>query len=88
MKQGFIFTFIILWLIGHITVISAENREMLIAFNQMDAGFREFVQKPVGGHKLFEYINPNSVGVFKVKDHSFACAELNTPLPDPLPRKK
>ena len=41
----------------------------------------ELMNKEIKGHKLHEYINPNTVGTFRIGDTNFACAQLNTPLP-------
>ena len=54
---------------------------------QVDAGFEEFMQKSVKGKKLYEFLNPHTVGTFTIKDKSYACGVLNTPLPV-LPQTK
>ena len=50
--------------------------------DQVNAGYLEFMSKPVRGHKLYEYVNPHTVGTFKIDGQSFACATLIQNLTD------
>jgi len=65
----------------------SECKALKVALEQSNAGFAEFAQKSINGHKLYEYINPNTVGTFRIAEQSFACAQLNTPLPVLHPKK-
>lgn len=86
-KHASLAVVIVLSLCAYSWILHCECKALLVALNQTDAGFSEFAQKSIGGHKLYEYINPDTVGTFRIKDTSFACAQLSTPLPV-LPRKK
>jgi hypothetical protein len=57
------------------------------ALGETEAGYAEFMNKTAQGKKLYEFINPNTVGTFRIGDASYACGQLNTPLPI-LPRRK
>ncbi len=66
-------------------ILRAEAKAYRTALLQSDAGFIELMQMSVRGKKLYEYINPHSVGTFNIRGESYACAILHTPIPD-LPK--
>lgn len=73
---------LVLSLSAYCYILKLESKAYERALSQVDAGFSEFVQRSVNGKRIFTLINPNSVGVFKIKDTSIACAILSSPLPD------
>lgn len=78
---------VLLICVGYIHILRQETKAYARALSQVDAGFAEFMQKSSHGKKLYEYVNPHSVGIFKIQGVSIACANLNTPLPG-LPKNK
>ena len=78
---------VILSLCAYSYINYAECQALTKALMQTDAGFTEFVNKSVKGKKLYEFVNPDSVGVFKIGNQSYACSTLLAPLPT-LPPKK
>ena len=78
---------VILSLAAYSLILHFECKEYRKAMAQMDAGLEEFMQKSVKGKKLYEFLNPHTVGTFTIKDKSYACGVLNTPLPV-LPQTK
>lgn len=87
MKERVVFVLILLTISSYCFILSAENKALLEALYQTDAGFNAFMNKSTGGKKLYEYINPNTVGVFRIEDKNYACGQISTPLPV-LRRKK
>ena len=78
---------VILSLGAYSYIIKQECQVLVKALSQTDAGFTEFMNKSVKGKKLYEFVNPDSVGVFKIGGQSYACSTLLAPLPT-LPPKK
>lgn len=87
MKERVMFVFVLLAISSYCYIQFAENKALVVALEQTEAGYKEFLTKSTGGKKLHEYINPNTVGVFRIEDKNYACGQINTPLPV-LRRKK
>jgi hypothetical protein len=69
-----------LGLASYAYLLRAECNEYEKALSTVDNGFKELMAKSVGGKPLASYVNPHQVGIFKIKEQSFGCAILNTPL--------
>lgn len=80
-KQASLALVIILSLCSYSAIKYCECKALIAALEQSGAGYDEFMKKSVKGKRLYEYVNPNTVGTFRVGDASIACAQLKTPLP-------
>ena len=73
--------FIVLFVGAYCYVLKQELIAYEQAFAGVDAGFREFMMRSVKGKHLYNYVNMDTVGVFKIDGLSIACAGLHTELP-------
>ena len=87
MKERSLFALALITILSYCFIQWAENKALLKALGETEAGYSSFMNRSVNGKKLYEFINPNTVGTFRIGDDSFACGKLNVPLPI-LPRKK
>ena len=58
-----------------------ENAALTKELVDVDRGFKKFMIRKVKGKALHEYINPTSIGVFKVDGLTIACGFTQTDLP-------
>lgn len=86
-KHASLAVVIVLSLCAYSATLYAECKALEKALGETEAGYSEFMNRTANGKKLYEFINPNTVGTFRIGDASYACGQLNVPLPI-LPRKK
>lgn len=86
-KHASLAVVIVISLASYATIEHFRCKALEKALGETEAGYSEFMNRTANGKKLYEFINPNTVGTFRIGDASYACGQLNVPLPI-LPRKK
>lgn len=75
------YVLVVLLLASYCYVLKQEMIVYETALAAANGGFVELMTKKVHGKILADYLDPHSVGTFKIGEKSVACGMLSSPLP-------